>query len=465
MNLDWHATNARIRRGFVHYATGKLFSAPLSLITLVLLARLLPAGDYAAWLTCMAVVEITIVVAGLGLEWLMQTTSVAVQSTGNARQVQRVRLLFIGLPIVFQALAGAVVFALAQPLSYWLAGVASPAQLQLAAAVIALEGPVRLLRDSFMPILMMQAQAQWCTVIRVLGLLMPVAGWAWLRSLSGSTTGWLFIPERAITADGVLLVEIFASMLTLISVLLLLAMRLWRDRSRVPMPGSVSRWLGWPAWRFAFHAWLSILMMLLLGTDLLITQVARHLGPEATAAFGFAVRWLEVIRRYLPVDLFWGAVRPAVIARHQASGGDPQVLLRDAWRMVAANLSAVFAVLLLTLAVGDAVLVWLSAARVSVLPGLLACLILLLIGHSLRRVIELIAYLAGASGAFAIASLVCLAGPLAVSLALQGWPVPHAAALAAASVDLLVVCIAAALVHRQLPLISARRLSWISRIS
>jgi hypothetical protein len=103
---------------------------------------------------------------------------------------------------------------------------------------------------------------------------------------------------------------------------------------------------------------------------------------------------------------------------------------------------------------------------VPVLPGLLACLVLLLIGHTMRRVIELIAYLAGASGAFAIASLLCLAGPPAVSLALRGWPVPHAAVIAAAAVDLLVVVTAAWLLHRvPLPLIPARRMSWMSRIS
>jgi hypothetical protein len=189
-------------------------------------------------------------------------------------------------------------------------------------------------------------------------------------------------------------------------------------------------------------------MMMTLGTDLLIALVARHLGPEATAAFGFAVRWLEVIRRHLPVDLFWGAVRPAVIARHQAAGRNPEVLLHDAWRMVGANLLAVLLALGLALTVGDALLGWLSSGRVPVMPGLLACLVLLLVGHTLRRVLELMAYLSGASGAFALASVLCLAGPVAVSAALTLWPIPHAAVLAAVTVDLLVVSLAAWLLQR-----------------
>ena len=45
MSADWRGTNARLRQGFVHYALGKLLSAPLSLLTLVLLARMLPAGE------------------------------------------------------------------------------------------------------------------------------------------------------------------------------------------------------------------------------------------------------------------------------------------------------------------------------------------------------------------------------------------------------------------------------------
>lgn len=434
MSADWRRTNASLRRGFVHYALGKLLSAPLSLLTLVLLARILPPGEYAAWLTCVAVLEISIVLGGLGLEWLMQTTTVAIQAQGNARQLAWGRLLFTGLPLLTQGLTGLAVHLLAHPLSGWLGGVARPEHLAQAGLLIALEGPVRLLRDSFMPILMMQAQAQICTVIRVLGLLLPVLG--------------LLLLGHHADASGILWVETAASAGTLMLVLALLGWRIWRDRPVGLMNGSLRPWLGASSWRFALHAWFSILMMMTLGTDLLIALVARHLGPEATAAFGFAVRWLEVIRRHLPVDLFWGAVRPAVIARHQAAGRNPEVLLHDAWRMVGANLLAVLLALGLSLTVGDAFLGWLSSERVPVMPGLLACLVLLLVGHTLRRVLELMAYLSGASGAFALASVLCLAGPVVVSAALTLWPIPHAAVLAAVTVDLLVVSLAAWLLQR-----------------
>lgn len=429
-----------IRRGFVHYALGKLLSAPLSLLTLVLLARMLPAGDYAAWLTCVAVLEISIVVGGLGLEWLMQTTSVAVQAQGNARQLARARTLFTLLPIVTQGFTGLVVFALAEPLSGWLGGVAQPGHLAQAGLLITLEGPVRLLRDSFMPILMMQAQAQLCTVTRVLGLLLPVLT--------------LMLTGSAVDASRILWVEVASSALTLMLVIAILGARIRGDRPRGPMTGSLRPWLGRSSLRFALHAWFSILMMMTLGTDLMIALVARHLGPETTAAFGFAVRWLEVIRRHLPVDLFWGAVRPAVIARHQAAGRDPQVLLRDAWRMVGANLLAVLLALVCALTVGDELLNRVASFRVPVIPGLLACLMLLLVGHTLRRVLELMAYLSGASGAFARASGLCLAGPVAISLALTLWPEPQSAVLACVAVDLTVVFLAGWLLKReQVPLL------------
>ena len=83
-----------------------------------------------------------------------------------------------------------------------------------------------------------------------------------------------------------------------------------------PRDASIAPWVGWRSLRFAGHAYFSIVLMLLVGTDVMTALVARCLGAEATAAFGFVVRLVEMARRYLPMDLFWGVVRPAAIGRY-----------------------------------------------------------------------------------------------------------------------------------------------------
>jgi hypothetical protein len=298
-----------------------------------------------------------------------------------------------------------------------------------------------MLRDSFMPILLMQSWSQLCTLVRVLALFVPV--------LLLWTSAWeTHLAPGGLEAGHVLALEFYAAMVTLALVMGVLLHRAWRERPVRAMNASIRPWLGRPAWRFAAHAWLSILLSLAMSTDLLIALVARSLGPETTAAFGFAVRWLEVVRRHLPVDLFWGAARPAVIARYEVSQRDPEVLMRDARRLILANLATVAVAVTVALVVGDGVLAWLSAGQMPVIHGLLACLMLLLITHTLRRVLELVAYLRGHSGRFVLASVLALCGPVAVLAALKLWPMPQAAVLTALAVDSLLVGVALVLLQR-----------------
>ena len=125
--------------------------------------------------------------------------------------------------------------------------------------------------------------------------------------------------------------------------------------------------------------------------------------------------------------------------------------------MALANLTVIGVAGGLALMVGDRLLTLLSGGRMPVVSGLLACLMLLLVTHSLRRVLELVAYLRGASGRFVIASSVGLCAPGAVILALALWPVPQAAVVAAFGVDALLILVALALLQRAgVPMLSRR---------
>ena len=204
MSAAWRDTNARIRASFVHHALGKALSAPVSLVTMILLARLLPAPEYAAYVACLAVVEMSIVVGGLGTEWMMQTATVAVRSQGNAAQAHRALLVFTALPVLTQGVTALILFSLAPTLSRALGEVASPAHLQLAAPLVAIEGPVRMLRDRLLPISFMPALTHLLPFVSLFALFLAVlaaffwwvgaVGWGvhvvWLVGVGDWLLGW-----------------------------------------------------------------------------------------------------------------------------------------------------------------------------------------------------------------------------------------------------------------------------------
>ena len=416
----------RVRSSLLAYSNGKAITAPLSLLLVLLLAALMPRTEYAAYVAAVAVLEIGIVLGTFGVEWVMQTALAGIRVHGNAAQLRRAVLVLGTLPCLSYAVGAALLWTLAESASAALGGVAPPAVLQLAAVLLVLEGPARVLRDSLMAVLLLQRIAQISPVERVVGT------FAWVTA----ATAWL-APGKPLQAETVLQIEIAVAALALLVAIGGLA---WHLRGRLSgQSASIAAWVGWPSVRFASNAYLSIVLMLLIGTDVMTALVARHLGVEATASFGFVVRLVETARRYLPMDLFWGVVRPAAIGRYESGGRDARRLMVDCNRMIDANLIAVACVLTVALVAGDALLHTLSRGKVSNGGWLMVALVPLLACHTVRRGTELVAYTCGHSGRFARAALVSLlAVPLSVLL-LSRTALPHAAAVAVLATDLLFI--------------------------
>jgi hypothetical protein len=419
----------RVRSSLVAYSIGKAITAPLSLLLVLLLAALMPREQYAAYVSAVALLEIGVVLGTFGVEWVMQTALAGIQVRGNAAQLRRAVLRLGALPCVTYTAAGALLWTLADHVSAWLGGVAPVAVLQLAGILLALEGPARVLRDSLMAVLLLQRIAQVSQVVRVVGTCAGVyVSVAWLA------------PGEPLQAATVLRIEIAVAALALIVAIVGLG---WHLRGRAAgQDPSIAAWVGWPSVRFAAHAYVSIVLMLLIGTDVMTTLVARHLGVEATASFGFVVRLLETARRYLPMDLFWGVVRPAAIGRYESGGRDARRLMQDCNRMIDANLIAVAGVFTASVVAGDVLVQLLSGGKVHDAGWLLVCLVPLLAGHTVRRGTELMAYTLGHSARFARAAFACLlAVPLSVLL-LTHTGVPHGAPIAVLITDGLFIAVA-----------------------
>jgi hypothetical protein len=441
-----HYSARRIRASMIAFAIGKGISAPLSFLLILVLAAVMSRTEYASYIATVAVLEISVVLGTLGIEWVTQTVLAGIRVRGNAAQLRHAVLLLGVLPVVpYVFLAGAL-WQFAPQLSAALGGVATTEVLRLYAVVLAIEGPTRMLRDSLMAVLLLQRTAQVSQVLRVVVTFSIVAGMA----LAGTP----------IEAVDVARAEIIAASVAMASAVAAVAWFLWTERPRHWMDDRIGAWVGWRSVKFASHAYGSLLMMLLVGADMMTALVARYLGAEATAAFGFVVRLVETARRYLPMDMFWGVLRPAAIGRYEGNGRDMRVLMRDVNRMVEANLLTVGAGLTLALSAGDGVVNVLSKGNVDVPPLLLLALMPLLATHTLRRAVELVAYTRGRSADFVRASMISLLAPPAIIAALLTTGLVHAAPLAVLVVDVLFISVTMAAMSRAGHAVTFNRERW-----
>jgi hypothetical protein len=415
----------QIRSSLVAYSIGKAISAPLSLLLILLLASVMQRAEYASYIAAAAVLEICVVLGTFGVEWVMQTSLAAIRVHGNGLQLRRAVFRLGAVPFVSYGLLGTALWMQADRVSELLGGVAAPDLLRVYAVVLVLEGPARILRDSLMAVLLLQRIGQVSLVVRVVAVFVMVAA----VLLTGHTLDAIALGRIEIAAAAIgLLIALGGLIHQLRSERQSMSRSLpagsaWAHAQAGPRDASIAPWVGWRSLRFAGHAYFSIVLMLLVGTDVMTALVARCLGAEATAAFGFVVRLVEMARRYLPMDLFWGVVRPAAIGRYEAGGQDRAALMQDCNRMVDANLIAVGFVLSMSLAVGDTLVDLLSQGQFAHARTVLVALLPILASHTIRRGVELMAYVRGRSGDFARAAVACLlAPPLTVLLLRTGEP-------------------------------------------
>lgn len=419
---------ARIRASLIAFAIGKGITAPLSFVLILMLAAVMSSGEYAGYIASVAVLEISIVIGTFGVEWVTQTAIANIRVHGNPRQLRRAALLLAALPVVPYAVLAALLWALAPTVSALLGSVAPVEVLRLYAVVLLLEGPTRMLRDSLLAVLLQQRTAQVSQVLRVLVTFSIVS----VTILSGGT----------VEAVDVARAEIVAACVAFAAASVALAAYLWSLPRTPGADPSIGAWFGPSSVRFAGHAYTSLLLMLLIGTDVMTALVAHFLGAESTAAFGFVVRLVETARRYLPMDVFWGVIRPATIGRHEESGRRLEALMRDCNRLVEINLLAVGLALAVAIAVGDPLVRLLSKGNVDFPPMLLVALLPLLALHTVRRTVELVAYTRGHAARFARAAVAgLLAPPLSAALLVLTGAV-HGAPLGVLVADTLFVLLA-----------------------
>lgn len=428
----------RILANFRSLVLGKLLSAPLTFALLIMLASWMPRKDYAAYIAATALLEIGVWVGTCGIDWLMQTVIARIRVHGSAAALRRAAVVLGIVQFVPYGLLAAGGWLFAPQLSALLSGVASVEVIRLYAIVLAIEGPTRMLRDNLMAVLLMQGGVQIAQIARVVAMF---AGVAILPMLGGQ-----------VEAIDVAHAEIAASSISALLVVCYIARYLWNERGSAHGDADIRPYFGRDAFRLALHAYLSFMLTLTMGGDLITALVARFLGTDATALYGFVSRLIDAGRRFLPMDLFYAILRPATIGRFEVSGGDRKVLIRDGNLMLRANLLVLGAATATAIAAGQALVPFLSRGSVHAEEAFIAAALLLpLWNHTLRRVVELVAFIIGRSRAFLNGAWACALAPIFLFVALPATRSLYTVPATLVVVDLLFTAIVIRQLRDELP--------------
>ena len=403
-------SQSNIRASLQKFAIGKAITAPGTFLLVFALAAAMPGAEYAGYVAAASGMELALAISTLGLDWLMQTTIPSARTHGNAFQLRRLIARLAALQALPYLVAGTCFWFFAGPISRLLGGVASNQLIEFYGLIIVMEGlGGRMLRDQILSALLMQGVVQVLSLMRLL-------------IMAGSVL-WLWTAGEVITALTIAKVELGASMMTLLVGVFAL-LRYLKSPSQIEGAGdrSISRWFGRDSFRLARHAYGSFLLTICLGPELATVFVARFLGAEATAAFGLTIRVVDQVRRFLPMDLLWSLIRPALVGRYESLGQSFSNLTRDVTLVLRANIILLGGAMIIFFGIGEQLIATVTHGKITLPPFLLAAFLPQILGHSVRRSLELMTFVVGRSHLFLRGSFASLAAPLLVLVLVPWFP-------------------------------------------
>jgi len=387
------------KRSIVRYAVGRILNAGLAFAIFVWIARQLPAAEYASYVAAFALVEVGLVVAGFGMEWVTAVYVPQVRLQASGRKLWQFISECAGIQAITLLLGATVLFAAAPHFGELLGLTGAGGAIRMYAVVMFVEGVSRVLRDQLLSCLLLQGAAQVSQLARNCALL--------------GAAVWLFADEQRRTAQYLAIAEICASAVSLLIAAGFLTRYLFLARND-PVTSPDWEFPRWPQLlRVARNAWLSNLANLTWGWSVVVLLVTRTLGADATAALGFARNFVEQIRRFMPMEFLFGIMRTLVIARYTRDG-DLHSLGLKIGLMYKANLIFVLPLLVACLVLGDQIAIALTDGRYSEAHWYLVGWLLVLIPLAHHRLTDLLAHALHRSELTARASLYLAFTPIAV---------------------------------------------------
>lgn len=303
-----------VMRGGLTFLAGRGASALLTFLAFVLVARMLPLSEYGLLMAALASMELGLALSSAGLDWVATRSLPEYRVHAAGRVIVRVTLKLAAIQVLAFSIGGILLSLTAPSLATLLALQHGAEVIILAAGLLVVEGIGRLCRDQLLGILMHQRSGQLAQVGRS-GLLFALLVYEYAN-------------DAPLEARDVMQFELISGALAALAGIGLLGrvlVRFW------PQPGAGTDWL--PPDRktlfaLARNSYFSYLLSLTYGAQVLTMLVARILGAESAAMFGFARTFADQVRRYLPTDLLQSILRPALVAHFSDAHDRAGLILR-----------------------------------------------------------------------------------------------------------------------------------------
>lgn len=285
---------------------GRPISAVAGLLLLVLLSRLLSKDEYGIYFAVWAMAEIIILASNLGLMSAVYRYVSSNEVAQGGIIIEGPVWQFVGMRLLFLALGALAVVYCGQLLSLLISPYQVSEVISLCIVIIVVSEGLARFGESVFDAILCQGRSQLTligrTCFRLVGVLVCFS-------------------VGKISIDTVIYIEAAAtSLAAMVSVLMLLQLSLKSRKLAVAhavqhdeKPSALRMF------KFAAPAYLSQILSLVYGPDMLKLVLGGAVGPALLANFGFAYSLAAVVQRYMPANLLAGVFRPAFVAASKKS--------------------------------------------------------------------------------------------------------------------------------------------------
>lgn len=370
----------------------------------MLLVRALSREEYGAYIALVALFEILQLGSNLGGFAAVFRYVPEFRSRNEMGLLQRLTRDLVVFRVITLTVCAAFLATASEQISGWLEMPWLADILHLYAVVVIFEGLARF-TDQLFDSLLLQAYSQLSILLRnglrLLGLAM--LGGASLSNIAFDLEIWIVV-EAVASFTGALL-----------SVFLVMRRIKWQPASEI-VPEREIDYQRITA--YAFPAYLSQIVGLAQGPDMVKLLVARLADAIQTGAFGFAAALNGMLQRYLPVFLLIGMVRPLFVSA-RAQGRSNNELVALASLIFKLNVFVIAPFLSVLAVMGDPIGRVLSGGKFPEAGTYLVALLILLLFQTLRTVMGLLALVAEESKAGLYGSVVGIGG---IIVGIAGFP-------------------------------------------
>lgn len=368
-----HYGSAAIRRSFMHFVLGKGVAAVATLAVLFVLVRRLEVTEFAAYTSLHALALIIGLVSSLGIPQLLHRFLPELRTADNS--VAMYRLLLAG--IAARAVAYAALCGLLLPLLEQLAGLFK--------------------LEDWLPMLPWYFAVGFCRVNATF-VAQALESLLWQRDAQYSLAatgitklaGTLYcLSVDALTLENFIWVELLSELAAIVMLAAFVAVRWARDEQRAEGSAAILRDDRPRYLRFAFWCYLQNLTSIFYGSAPNRLFVAYFMSPQFIAVFGVIDRLIDFARRYEPLRMFVGLIRPVLLSRFSQHGNFGK-LAHLANLVLLANYMILLAPLALLIVSGETILGWITDARYGDINSLVIAFYVVLMYTSLNNLIDIL---------------------------------------------------------------------------